>query len=79
MENVMSSAESQLKPNHKIAFSHTAGVVQPAGSEYKQVPNTRTAAQTEYLLAAEKRTPEMIADGASLKDILNNLCCSIRR
>jgi formate hydrogenlyase transcriptional activator len=77
MENVMSSAESRLKPNHKIELSHTAGVLQPAGSESKQEPTTRTAAQAEYLLAAEKRTLEMIADGASLKDILNNLCCSI--
>ena len=73
----MSSAESRLKPNHKIELSHTAGVAQPASSESKQGPNTRTAAQAEYLLAAEKRTLEMIADGASLKDILNNLCCSI--
>jgi formate hydrogenlyase transcriptional activator len=31
----------------------------------------------ESLRAAEKRTLEMIADGASLKDILNDLCCSI--
>ena len=34
-------------------------------------------ARTESLRAAEKRTLEMIADGASLKDILNNLCRSI--
>jgi hypothetical protein len=73
----MSSEESRLKPNHKIELSHTAGVVQPVGSESKQGPNTRTAAQTESLSAAKKRTLEMIADGASLKDILNNLCCSI--
>jgi transcriptional regulator with GAF, ATPase, and Fis domain len=33
--------------------------------------------QTESLRAAEKRTLEMIADGASLKDILNHLCSSI--
>jgi PAS domain-containing protein len=31
----------------------------------------------EALRAAEKRTLEMIADGASLRDILNELCCSI--
>jgi PAS domain S-box-containing protein len=77
MENVMSSEESRLKPNHKIELSHTAGVVEPAGSESKQAPNKRTAAQAESLLATEERTLEMIADGASLKDILNNLCCSI--
>jgi formate hydrogenlyase transcriptional activator len=73
----MSSEESRLNPNHKIQLSHAAGVVQPAGSESKHAPNTRTASQAESLLAAEKRTLEMIADGASLKDILNNLCCSI--
>jgi len=33
--------------------------------------------QTETLYAAEKRTLEMIADGASLKDVLNYLCASI--
>src|ERR1700736_6558778 len=77
MENVMSSGESRLMPNHKIQGSHAAGVVLPASPESKQGPNTRSASQAESLLAAEKRTLEMIADGASLKDILNNLCCSI--
>jgi formate hydrogenlyase transcriptional activator len=77
MENVMSSTESRLKPNHKIQLSHAAGVVQPDESKSKQGPNTRAAPQAESLLAAEKRTLEMIADGASLKDILNNLCRSI--
>jgi len=73
----MSSEESRLKPNPKMQPSHAAGVVQPAGSESKHAPNTRTASQAVSLLAAEKRTLEMIADGASLEDILNNLCCSI--
>ena len=73
----MSSEESRLKPNPKMQLSHVAGVVQPAGSESKHAPNTRTVSQAESLLAAEKRTLEMIADGASLKDILNDLCCSI--
>jgi formate hydrogenlyase transcriptional activator len=77
MENVMSSAESRPKPDQKIQLSQAAGVVEPAGSESKQGPNTVTASQAESLLAAKKRTLEMIADGASLKDILNDLCCSI--
>jgi PAS domain S-box-containing protein len=77
MENVMSSAESRLTPNHEIQTSHAAGVVRPTGSESKQAPTTRTALQAESLLAAEKRTLEMIADGASLKDILDDLCYSI--
>jgi PAS domain S-box-containing protein len=33
--------------------------------------------RAESLRAAEKRTLEMIADGASLKDVLNHLCSSI--
>ncbi len=33
--------------------------------------------QTESLGATEKRTLEMIADGASLKEILTHLCDSI--
>ena len=70
----MSSTESQLKPNHKIQLGHAAGVLHPANSNSKQGPNTRTASQAESLLAAEKRTLEMIADGASLEDILNDLC-----
>src|SRR5580692_2153068 len=55
MENVMSSAESRPKPDHKIQFSHAAGVVQLAGSESKEGPSTTTASQAESLLAAEKR------------------------
>src|ERR1700748_2560650 len=33
--------------------------------------------QRETLHAAEQRTLELIADGASLKDVLDQLCCSI--
>src|ERR1700694_5728222 len=33
--------------------------------------------QADALRAAEKRTLEMIADGASLKDVLDQLCASI--
>src|ERR1700751_5428577 len=33
--------------------------------------------QEELLRAAEKRTLEMIADGASLSDVLNDLCAAI--
>jgi formate hydrogenlyase transcriptional activator len=55
MENVMSSAESRLKPDHKIQLSHAAGVVQLAGSESKEGPSTTTASQTEFLGAEDKR------------------------
>ena len=57
----MSSAESGLKPDHKIQLSHATGVVRPPGSESKQEQNTKTASQAESLLAAEKQTLEMMA------------------
>ena len=59
MENVMSSPESRLKPDHEIQLSDTASGVQPAGSESKQGPNTTTSSKAESLLAAEKRRLEM--------------------
>src|SRR5258705_6061247 len=68
MENIMSSAESRLKSD---------GVVQPAACESKEGPDTTTASQAESLLAAEKRTLEMLANGASLSEVLNDLCASI--
>jgi formate hydrogenlyase transcriptional activator len=77
MEYVMSFAESRLNPEHKKQVNYAAGVVQAPGSESKEGRNARTASRAESLLAAEKRTLEMIADGASLKDILNDLCRSI--
>jgi PAS domain S-box-containing protein len=77
MENVMNSAGSRLKPDYRIQLSHAAGVVQQAGSESKEGPSTTAASLAESLLAAEKRTLEMIADGASLTDILDHVCTSI--
>src|SRR5580692_4714364 len=73
----MSSAESRPEPDNKIQLRYTAGVVQPDGSESKEAPNPRIALRAESLLAAKKRTLEMIADGASLNEILNDLCSSI--
>src|SRR5229473_6177333 len=72
-----SSPESRLKPDHEIQLSAAASVVQPAESESKQGPNTTTPSQAESLLAAEKRTLEMMANGASLSDVLNDLCAAI--
>jgi formate hydrogenlyase transcriptional activator len=73
----VNSAESQVEMGHKIQRSEAAGVEHPASAESKEGPSTTTASQAESLLAAEKRTLEMIADGASLKEILDNLCHSI--
>src|SRR6266852_9817418 len=72
-----SSAESRFKPHHEIQLSAAAGVTQPSGSVSKQGPNTATPSQAESLLAAEKRTLEMMANGASLSEVLNDLCAAI--
>jgi len=69
----MSSPEPRLKPDHEIQLSDTAGAV--LGS--KPEPNTATPSQAESRLAAEKRTLEMMANGASLSEVLNDLCASI--
>lgn len=58
-------------------LSDAANVAQPAGSESRQGPNTTTPSQAESLLAAEKQTLEMMANGASLSEVLNDLCASI--
>lgn len=65
-----------LKPDREILLNGAVSVVQPAESESKQGPNT-TLLQAEFLLAAEKRTLGMMANGASLSEVLNNLCAAI--
>jgi len=61
-----SSPQSRLKAIHEIQLSAAASVVQPGGTESKQGPNITTPSQAESLLAAEKRTLEMMANGSSL-------------
>jgi hypothetical protein len=73
----MSSAEMRLKMDHAKRCSDTAREVWPGGSESEERLNTRTESQAESLLAAEKRTLEMMANGASLSEVLNDLCVSI--
>ena len=73
----MSSPESRLRPDYEIQISGAAAVVQPAGSQSKRGRNTATPSQAESLLAAEKRTLEMMANGAGLPEVLNDLCASI--
>jgi PAS domain S-box-containing protein len=77
MESVMNSAGSRRRPDYKIQLSHATGLVQQAASESKEGSSTTTASLAESLLAAEKRALEMIADGASLTDILDHVCTSI--
>jgi len=71
------SPEPRLKPDHEIQPSDAAGVARTAGSESKQEANIATPSRAESLLAAEKRTLEMLANGASLSEVLNDLCASI--
>src|SRR5260370_795612 len=72
-----SSPESRLKPDHEIQLSDAASVARPFGAESKQGPITTTLSQAESLLAAEKRTLEMMANGASLSEVLDDLCAAI--
>jgi hypothetical protein len=69
----MSSPEPRLKRDHQIQPGDATLVVRPSGSESKQGANTTTPTQAESLLAAEKRTLEMMANGASLSEVLNDL------
>src|SRR5258708_39020091 len=69
--------ESRHKPDHETQLGDPARVVQPGGPESKPGPNSRTSSQAESLLAAEKRTLEMMANGASLSEVLNDLCAAI--
>src|SRR4029077_4727107 len=77
MENGMSSPEPRLKPDHDIQVSDATSVAQAAGSEGKRRRHTTPPSQAESLLAAEKRTLEMMANGASLSAVLNDLCVAI--
>jgi hypothetical protein len=74
---VKSFLQPPLKPDQEIRHSDAASVAWPAEPEFKQVPNTTTPSQAESLLAAEKRTLEMMANGASLSEVLNDLCAAI--
>jgi PAS domain S-box-containing protein len=67
--------ESPLS-DHEQELGDTASVVL-AGSESKHGPRTTSPSQAESLLAAKKRTLEMMANGASLVEVLNDLCADI--
>ncbi len=60
----MSSLELHLTPDHDIQLNNAASLAQPGGSESGQGRNTTTPSHAESLLAEEKRTLEMMANGA---------------
>src|SRR5882762_8583230 len=64
-------------PRSGAQEGHAVGVLLPFGSESKQEPDAAIQPPAESLLTAVKRTLEMIAGGASLPDILTNLCAAI--
>ena len=55
-------------------LNDAASAAQPAESESKPTPNIYARSQAESLLAAEKQTLEKMANGASLSEVLNDLC-----
>ena len=74
----MSSAELRLEPDGQTQSEpNGVGAAHPLGSESKQEPEAAMQPPAESLLAAVKQTLEMIAGGASLADILTNLCAAI--
>ena len=77
MEKTISSPELHFTPDHDIQLNNAASLAQPGGSESGQGRNTTTPSHAESLLAAEKRTLEMMDNGASLPAVLNDLCASI--
>ena len=58
-------------------FNDATSAAKTAESESKPAPNVATLSQAESLLAAEKLTLEKMANGASLAEVLNDLCASI--
>ena len=69
--------ESRLEQDHRVRCNGAASTVQLAESDCKQGPNTTAPSRSEPLLAAERRTLEMMANGASLSEVLTDLCAAI--
>ena len=58
-------------------FKDARSKAQTAQSASKPTRNMAAPSQAESLLAAEKQTLEKMANGASLSEVLNDLCASI--
>src|SRR5260370_12687108 len=72
-----SSQESRLNPYHEIQLRGSRERGAAGESDSKERLNVTSPSQAESLLAAEKRTLEMVTNGASLSEVLNDLCASI--
>jgi hypothetical protein len=66
---------SPVSPYPEIISVTLRGAAQPV--ESKPVPNVAAPSLAESLLAAEKKTLEKMASGASLSEVLNDLCAAI--
>src|SRR5260221_14554821 len=64
-----------MKSSTDSPYSETQ--VSGAPSATKQATNLATPTKAESLLAAEKQTLEKMANGASLSEVLNDLCAAI--
>jgi PAS domain S-box-containing protein len=75
---MMSSPDSRLRSEDETPLKGDGvRAAHPMESASKQAPAASTQERTASLLAAEKRTLEMIANGASLSEVLNDLCAAI--
>ena len=76
--DLMSSPDSRLRPEDETPLKEDCvRAAHPLESESTQAPDPSAQERTGSLLAAEKRTLEMIANGASLSEVLNDLCAAI--
>lgn len=75
---VVSARESPLQPGAVTQVKTDGGAVaRTIGHEARQSADIAEQKQGESLLSAEKRTLEMIANGVSLTDVLEDLCGAI--
>src|SRR5437870_2719363 len=74
----MSSPDSRLRAEDETPLKGDGvRTARPMESESRRAPASAHG-RTESLLAAEKRTLEMLANGASLSEVLNDLCAHRR-
>jgi PAS domain S-box-containing protein len=76
--DMMSSPDSRLRPEDETPLkAEGVRAAHPMEPESKQAPDASAQERTESLVAAEQRTLEMIANGAGLSEVLDDLCAAI--